>query len=293
MQDELCINIETEETKQDTLLVNEPREEGNGSVITTRQPEETKNLNAETTVSKTENTYTHEADDDAWRLIYVALRNNNPLTDYPAMSIEEIADKKCLVIYIPDPLTGVKGILPEKYAGLREREKLESLMNYPFLRVLPVSVDRENNIVILRRDRAEAIHASRAWKNINEGDIVDGVVTGVDRSDNGLANRVYLDIEAIRAILPVGEVSHNYTEDVDYRRGDIIRVKVLKKNEFKNENATSRVLLVSVQDYPGTLRARQYSPGDGHRGKPFGRFCKVYRWGYVPLRQKNFSGYFH
>jgi len=211
------------------------------------QPEETGTESAEKTPNKTEKNYTHEADDQAWRLIYAALRNNNPLTDYPAMSVEEIADQKCLVIYIPDPLTGVKGILPERYAGLREREKLESLMNYPFLRVLPVSVDRDNNIVVLRRDRAEAIHAARAWRDINEGDIVEGVVTGVDRSESGLANRIYLDVEAIRAILPIGEVSHNYTEDVDYRRGDIISVKVLKKNEFEKEDGVSRVLLVSVR----------------------------------------------
>lgn len=194
-----------------------------------------------------------EVADEAWRLIYAAKNNNNPLVDYPATGIEEILGEKCLIIYIPDPLTGVKGILPERHAGLRGNERLESLMNYPFLRVLPTRIDRDSNIVSLRRDRAEAIRAAWAWNQIEKGDIVESVVTGVDRAPNGRAYRVYLDIEAIRAILPISEVSHNYVEDVDYKRGDILKVKVISKDEISNtdeetgQTTTRRVLMASLR----------------------------------------------
>lgn len=198
---------------------------------------------------KTKNDSGVEVSDDTWKLVFAALRNNNPLNDFQGTTIEQIGNQKCIIIYIPDPVTGVKGILPEKLAGLREGEKLESLLSHPFLRVLPISVDQSQNLVVLNRKAAEQISAAVAWKKIKEGDTVNTVVMGVDRSErDGRAFKVYLDIDGLKAILPIGEVSHNYVDDIDYSRGQTLKAKVISKKEIESGDGTKkRSIVVSIK----------------------------------------------
>lgn len=175
---------------------------------------------------------------EALQMVYAA-RDHRTVLKYPAVMVDEKDGEKCLIFYIPDVQTGVEGILPESKAGLRGRERLEDLMRYPYLRVIPEWIDRETGICILNRALATELEARRAWPKITEGMDVEGVVVGVRRVqvDKETRRPVYalLDIDGIPGIMRVSEVSHNFVVDVPYRRGDILKVRVIKKIEREVE----------------------------------------------------------
>ncbi|MDA8229267.1 MAG: S1 RNA-binding domain-containing protein [Desulfitobacterium hafniense] len=187
--------------------------------------------------------------DDTWMMLYAAWRNNTPLEGYQGLSIDIVGTQKCLITYIPDPINGVKCILPEKVAGLRKNEKLESLLSYPSLRFNVIQIDRENGIVVLDRKTAEEITFAKTWRTVEVGDVVEAMVMGVDRDDNGHVYKVFCDVGGVRAILPVSEISHNYMESIDFSRGDKMKVKILNKRDAEDPETheRKRSLLVSVK----------------------------------------------
>lgn len=242
-------NYLLEDLEQDSAR--QTQENSKAGIIVVENPEAATAVRMVTISSSPGQGTEYGISNEVWRLIYASFRNSTPLVDYPAVNVEQIDGRNCLIVYIPDPVSGVKGILPERFAGLRKGERIESLLHLPFIRVLPVKVDRDNNIVLLRRDKADLIRAVRYWKKINEGDVVQSVVMGVARTESGMVTRIYLDIEGIRAILPIRELSHNYVDTVNFKRGDILEVKVIKKKETEVphdiETRVSRRIIASIR----------------------------------------------
>lgn len=163
---------------------------------------------------------------EALQQVYNA-RERNDVLKFPAAEIDEYGGERCLIIYIPDVESGVKGILPESKAGLQKNESLELLLRDPYLRVIPERVNREEGYCILNREIAERIEAARAWNRIEEGSEAEAMVLGVRRRQKELV----LDVDGLLAVMPVKELSHYYVQEIDYRRGETLRVKVLKKKE--------------------------------------------------------------
>lgn len=181
------------------------------------------------------------------------------LDKYRPLKIEKIGEEDCLIMYIPDPITGVKGILPKKAAGLRGRETLEYLMRLPFIRVTPIKIDDDGETCVLSRELAERIAASKTWRTVHEGQDVEAVVRGFRRNPiTREPQRILLDIGGVQAFLDRSEISHNYVAKVDYRIGDIIKVRVIMKREVEvptedGQTETRRRFYVSV-------RAMQFNP---------------------------------
>ena len=238
----------TQETEQ-APVAKKPREKSKTSDDEAVTTTEKKKTAAKKEKKVHENVDLSHISDETWMLLYAAWRNNTPLEGYRGLSVDMVGNQKCLVTYIPDPLNGVKCILPEKVAGLRKGEKLESLLSYPSLRFMVIQIDRENGIVVLDRKTAEDIAFAKTWRTVDVGSVVDAMVMGVDRDDAGHIYKVYCDVGGARAILPVSEISHNYVESVDYSRGDKIKVKVINKRDTEDPTTHQhkRSLLVSIK----------------------------------------------
>ncbi len=175
---------------------------------------------------------------EALELVYAARNpDHRGVLQFPAVEMDEVDGEPCLIVYIPDIQTGVKGILPKSKAGLDRNERLEDLMRYPTgIRVTPDWINRDEGTCGLNRQLAEQIEASRTWKQVQEGQDYDAVVKAVRRDPvNRRPYSVILDVNAIQAQLPIKEVSHNYVEDVDFTRGDILKIRVIQKVEKTTE----------------------------------------------------------
>lgn len=155
--------------------------------------------------------------------------------EFKALKIDKIGEEDCLIVYIPDPITGVKGILPKRLAGLKGRETLEYLMRLPKIRVTPIKVDKDGEKCILNRELAERISGSKTWREVNEGNDVEAVVRGFKRNPTSKSvQKILLDIGSVEAFMDRNEISHNYVSDeqIKYRIGDTIKVRVIMKSEF-------------------------------------------------------------
>lgn len=189
------------------------------------------------------------------QMVYNA-RERRTVLEYPAYGLADYDGERCLVVYIPDNVEGVRGLLPESKAGLRRGERLEDLMRDPFVRVLPERINRQEGYCILNRALAQEIASRRAWARLDKGSDVDAVVIGVRRR-NGTPFQVVLDVEGILAVMPIAEISHSYVESVNFRRGDVVPVRVLEKREraveVNGQREVRRRLVVSK-------KAREFNP---------------------------------
>jgi len=189
------------------------------------------------------------------QMVYNA-RERRTVLKYPAYGLTDFNGERCLVVYIPDNVEGVRGLLPESKAGLRRGERLEDLMRDPFVRVLPERINRQEGYCILNRALAQEIESSRAWPRLDKGSDVDAVVIGVRRRD-GTPFQVVLDVEGILAVMPIAEISHSYVESVNFRRGDVVPVRILEKRErtveVNGQREVRRRLVVSK-------KAREFNP---------------------------------
>jgi hypothetical protein len=189
------------------------------------------------------------------QMVYNA-REHRTVLEYPAYGLADYNGERCLVIYIPDNVEGVRGLLPESKAGLRRGERLEDLMRDPFVRVLPERINRQEGYCVLNRTLAQEITSRRAWARLDKGSDVDAVVIGVRRR-NGTPFQVVLDVEGILAVMPIAEISHSFVESVNFRRGDVVPVRILEKRERTVEadgrREVRRRLVVSK-------KAREFNP---------------------------------
>lgn len=173
-------------------------------------------------------------------------RDHRNVLKYPGAFVDEHGGEKCLVVYIPDAQSGVEGILPESRAGLRGRERLEDLLSLPFVRVVPRDIDRENGICVLDRVLAEEIESRQTWKNVHEGTDVEAVVLGVRRDrETRRPYSVVVDVGGVLGEMPISEVSHNYVADINWRRGDVIKVRIIRKRETEIDGGVRRRYVVS------------------------------------------------
>lgn len=129
-------------------------------------------------------------------------------------------------------------------------------MRDPFVRVLPERINRQEGYCVLNRALAQEITSRRAWARLDKGSDVDAVVIGVRRR-NGTPFQVVLDVEGILAVMPIAEISHSFVESVNFRRGDVVPVRILEKRERTVEadgrREVRRRLVVSK-------KAREFNP---------------------------------
>ena len=131
----------------------------------------------------------------------------------------------------------------ERYVRVKLRMGAEVLANLPSLnykgREKMLAVGSEVVVYVTRVDRNGTVYGttnwreakSGKWEELSEGNDVDAVFVGVRRGKYGEFKGLNLNVEGFRAFLPIEETSYCFVKDVNYRPGDLIPVRILKKKE--------------------------------------------------------------
>lgn len=166
-----------------------------------------------------------------------------------------------------------------KFAHGSEAEIKASLqvLSGKILKVKVIEFDKEKNRLVLSEKKALEHYSeearSKRLENVKEGDVVEGVVTGV------MPFGVFVDLDGIEGLVHISEIAWEKVSNpsVYYSVGSRITVKVMGVDE------TSKKLALSVKrlsDNPWLGVEERFKPGQKVKGivskiVPFGAFISV------------------
>ena len=177
---------------------------------------------------------------------------------------------------------GVRGFLPvsqlsaEHYPRVSGADKDEILQKLNSLKgidlhVRILDVDRQQNKLIFSEKAAIRDAMQDRLKELSEGDVVTGMVTGV--VDFG----AFINVNGIEGLIHISEISWDRVEKPsDYMKvGDEVKAKVIKIDDDRLS-----LSLKQTQDDPWVEEVKDYKVGSKVEGKvtritPFGAFIQI------------------
>lgn len=154
---------------------------------------------------------------------------------------------------IPLPETGLKTTAAgngtsEKAAFEANLRRMQRFVGRP-VDFLVTHVDRDANLVVLSRKKAEELKRDITWPKLKVDQVVEGTVREFGYVRKGPLRRArvaYLDITGVRGVLPAGEVSWGWTGDLreELALDQVLKVKITAMDPEKKEVTVSRRLLL-------------------------------------------------
>lgn len=181
---------------------------------------------------------------------------------------------------------GIRGFIPTSQFGREVSGRLDSLRGKD-LEVRILEVDKEKNRLIfserLVSEADELANADAALNTVKEGDVVEGVITGIKPFGIFVAVEVPLNEEGgigvLEGLVHISEVSWDKVDDLTalYKKGQRIKAQVLAVNE---EHGKLTLSVKQLQDDPWDDFAEKYPEGTTLTGTvskvvPFGVFVQV------------------
>lgn len=154
---------------------------------------------------------------------------------------------------IPLPETGLKVTAAgngtsEKAAFEANLRRMQHFVGRP-VDFLVTNVDRDANLVVLSRKKAEELKREITWPKLRVGQVVEGTVRAFGYVRKGPVRRArvaYLDITGVRGVLPPGEVSWGWVGDLreELKLDEVLKVKITALDPEKKEVTVSRRVLL-------------------------------------------------
>ena len=187
-----------------------------------------------------------------WTDIYASRQNRTVLTA-SVTGVEEFVLNNnpflCLVMQdgdtkglIPLPESGIEPG-PNKYATIN---RLMNFLNQEIAFVV-IGIDRENNLYVASRKQALEKLSSRTWQFLKPDQIRNAIVRRYYKTFTPEGREkligIIVEIDGIEGILPSGEISHGFTEDLP-QPGEEIQVKIIKADPENKKLVVSRKALL-------------------------------------------------
>lgn len=152
-----------------------------------------------------------------WKEVIGAYQNEKILQS-ELRGIEKVRNTQCAVIqYGP-----IKGYIPLEESGYKDVNEIRSMTGQPVLFKI-VKYDKDNNIFVASRKKAQEQIAEITLKKINIGDVIPCVVKLVS------STLVVGDIGGIQVRIPVEEMGYGWVDDLHdiVKVGHHLKVKVI------------------------------------------------------------------
>ncbi len=177
---------------------------------------------------------------------------------------------------------GIRGFLPvsqlsagnyPRVSGNDKDEILQKLnqLTGKTIKVRVIDVSRKENKLIFSEKEAVKDDLQDRFANLNEGDTVEGVVTGV--IDFG----AFVNVDGIEGLVHISEISWERVEDPkDYvKTGDKIKAKIISIDKDRLS-----LSLKQMTEDPWLTEVKKFKKGDSVEGKitritPFGAFVQL------------------
>lgn len=171
---------------------------------------------------------------------------------------------------------GMEAFLPGSQIDNKRIKNLDEYLNKTYeFKILKINIDRKN-VVVSRRELLEAERISKKaelLENINEGDILEGVVKNI--TDFG----VFLDLDGIDGLLHITDMTWKRIKHPSemVSLGEKLEVKVLSVDKDKGRVALG---LKQKESNPWDQIEMKYPQGTRVRGKivnllPYGAFIEI------------------
>lgn len=179
-------------------------------------------------------------------------------------------------------LEGIRGFLPvsqlaaEHYPRVSDADKdeiltkLNALINKP-LRVRILDVSRKDNKLIFSEKEAIRDDMQSRLTKLKEGDIVEGIVTGI--IDFG----VFVNVDGIEGLVHISEISWERVEDPRkyVKAGETIKAKIIAIDKDRLS-----LSIKQMSEDPWLEEVKKFKEGDTVEGKitritPFGAFVQL------------------
>lgn len=171
---------------------------------------------------------------------------------------------------------GMEAFLPGSQIDNKRIKNLDEYLNKTYeFKILKINIDRKN-VVVSRRELLEAERISKKaelLENINEGDILEGVVKNI--TDFG----VFLDLDGIDGLLHITDMTWKRIKHPSemVSLGEKLEVKVLSVDKDKGRVALG---LKQKESNPWDQIEQKYPQGTRVRGKivnllPYGAFIEI------------------
>jgi small subunit ribosomal protein S1 len=122
--------------------------------------------------------------------------------------------------------------------------------------------DSAEGLVILSRRGAGVVQQHVTWENIDEGTLVEGVVTGMNKG--GLE----LQIKGMRAFMPAGQVNLFFEKDISVYLGQKLIVQVTQCDALTHNLVVSRKAVLEREKEEAKKKLlEEIQEGDSRRGK--------------------------
>lgn len=199
-----------------------------------------------------------------WRDIYNSAQNEMILQGeaigIETLSVSATSKKKtnCLILESGD----VRGIIPYEYAGVQHEREFNRLIGRT-VAFKVVNIDRENNVFVGSRKAAKDHMASLTWKQIQEGQVVQGVVK------DAFQRNLIVDVGGIEVSVPVREVVYDYVAHLGerYGIGDYVQALVTK---LDRENEKIELSIKATKPNPWDQAAQRYKVKSEYVGRVSG-----------------------
>lgn len=179
-------------------------------------------------------------------------------------------------------LEGIRGFMPvsqlsadnyPRVTGADKDEimqKLTSLIKKP-LKVRILDVSKKDNKLIFSEKEAIKDDMQERFEQLKEGDVVEGVVTGV--IDFG----AFVNVDGIEGLIHISEISWERVEDPKkyVKNGDNIKAKIIAIDKDRLS-----LSLKQMQEDPWMNEVKQFKKGENVEGRvtritPFGAFVQL------------------
>lgn len=204
-----------------------------------------------------------------WTDIY-ASRQNKTILKGTVTGVEDYTvngeEVPCLVLSNP------KGLIPLPESGITPGSNKYSTLNRMVsfigqeITFIVIAIDRENELYIASRKAALEKISQHTWNFLKEDQIRTAVVRKHLRTFTASGKErtvgLVVEIDGVEGLLPAGEISHGYTEEIP-PLGEQIKVKVIKADKETGKLVVSRK---AVLPDPWPVCAEKYKKGGIYTG---------------------------
>lgn len=173
-------------------------------------------------------------------------------------------------------VAGIKGFLPASQLDLYRVENIDQFVNQR-LKVMVAEVNpEERNLIVSRRavqEREKAVKAEEFWKNVQEGQVLKGIVRSVKPFG------AFVDLGGADGLIPASEFSWQRVTDLNefVKVGQQVEVKINRIDfDARKIGLSMKQLTVSpFEEYTKTVQAGARVTGKVSRVADFGAFVEL------------------